>query len=149
MKIVKLTDWDARRIGEGYHPYRTVLVDMNAFIEAHVSVADVTYREDTGAEGPLVAAIFAKGDYSASVRMPASEFRRTMRMDPPEKFPEDGGTFTGALRTEGGEISPSWTVSGETSAWSSDGVSLPIAQDGVRPGFESPLSGSADGSGTV
>lgn len=62
-----------------------VIVDLNSFLNARVTLDDVVYPLELGHDGtPLIQVWFGKGGISRCVEMPAYEFKRIFRMDPPK-----------------------------------------------------------------
>ena len=63
----------------------TVVVDLNSFLNARVVWDDVVYPLELGHDGdPLIQVWFGKGGSSTCVEMPAYEFKRIFKTDPPK-----------------------------------------------------------------
>ena len=62
-----------------------VVVDLNSFLNARVRLDDVVYPLELGHDGsPLIQVWFGKGGISTNIEMPAYEFRRIFKTDPPK-----------------------------------------------------------------
>lgn len=95
MKLVAMPDYGKHRTWRGCAPggipavhammrKEMVVVDLNSFLYARVACDDAVYPLEPEHDGsPLIQVWFRKGGVSTFVDMPAYEFKRIFRTDPP------------------------------------------------------------------